>query len=56
MEIDGSGIAAEPGECFEKMLMRYDMIGLNTSVVIDPPPLADVTDVADFETVFDFSI
>jgi hypothetical protein len=56
MEIDGSGIAVQPGEGFEKMLMRYDMLDINTSVVIDPPPLADVTDVADLETVFDFSI
>ncbi|MEA2002610.1 MAG: hypothetical protein U9N84_12115, partial [Actinomycetota bacterium] len=39
MEIDGGGIAAEPGEGFERMLMRYDMIDLNASVVIDPPPL-----------------
>jgi hypothetical protein len=54
MEIDGEGIATEPGESFGHMSMRYDMFELNSGIVIEPPPPAEVTDVEDLELSFDF--
>ena len=56
MEIDGDSVESEPGESFGHMSMRYDMFDLNDEVVIDPPPLAEVTDVDDLEFSFDFDV
>jgi len=54
MEIDGDSVDAEPGQGFGQMLMRYDMFDLNAGVAIDPPPPAEVTDVADLDSFFGF--
>jgi hypothetical protein len=56
MEIDGDSVETEPGESFGHMSMRYDMFELNSGVVIEPPPSAEVTDVEDLEFSFDFDI
>jgi hypothetical protein len=54
MEIDGDSVDAEPGESFDRMLMRYDMFDLNSGVVIEPPPPSEVTNIEDLEFSFDF--
>lgn len=54
MEIDGDSVDAEPGEGFDQMLMRYDLFGLNTDIIIDPPPPSEVTEVGDLEPSFGF--
>lgn len=52
LEIDGTGIDAPPEEQFETMRMVYDMFDINQPVVIEPPPVADVTDIEDLEGSF----
>lgn len=52
LEIDGSGIEAPPGEQFETMTIRYDMLDINGEVVIEAPPASDVTDIEDLESGF----
>jgi len=54
MEIDGDSVDAEPGEGFDRMLMRYDLFDLNSRVTIDPPPSSEVTDVGNLEPSFGF--
>jgi hypothetical protein len=49
VEIDGSGIDAPPGEGFETMTMRYDMIDINGDIVIEEPPASEVTPIEDLE-------
>jgi hypothetical protein len=56
MEIDGDSVEADEGESFGHMSMRYDMFELNSGIVIEPPPPAEVTDVEDLESAFDFDL
>ncbi len=54
MEIDGSAVEAAPGESFDRMLLQYDLFDLGESIVIEPPPAAEVTDLEDLEGSFGF--
>lgn len=56
MEIDGDSVEVDEGESFGHMSMRYDMFELNSGIVIEPPPPAEVTDVEDLESAFDFDL
>ena len=54
MEIDGTGVEAAPGEEFDTMTMRYDVFDINGDLVIEAPPPAAVTPLADLEDGFSF--
>ncbi len=56
MDIDGSAVETEPGEGFERMVMRYDMFNLNEAVAIEPPPPSEVTHVDDLDAAFGFDL
>ena len=56
MDIDGSAVETEPGESFDRMVMRYDMLNLNEAVAIEPPPASEVTHVDDLDAAFGFDL
>ncbi|NND03666.1 MAG: hypothetical protein HKN91_12855 [Acidimicrobiia bacterium] len=41
-----------PGESFEHMLIQFDFSDYGGSIVVEPPPAGDVTDIDDLEDIF----